>query len=246
MGFSHCEKGRLNNTVLVFPEAALKWREYLSSYRLASRWVSTPSLPAASVNELNRKQASAFSPSPSFILSVTTPGLSWDSKVQSRLWSSFQLLMVAHSSHPADSKHSVGKKRSLAARWKARSADLKSGAISYLIGWYAELSVDFSYRGERADNGTVSATFWSCGAHKVDGERKKISHNGLFFMVVILKVKRRRSCQNRHDGETISLTLGFSSKPMSLWHNSEPYRERETSDLQKMSTALLWCHKGNW
>lgn len=44
----------------------------------------------------------------------------------------------------------------LAAGWKACGADLKSGAICYLIGY--AVCVDFSYRGEQGDNGTVSAT----------------------------------------------------------------------------------------
>lgn len=54
----------------------------------------------------------------------------------------------------------------LAAGWKACSADLKSGAICYLIGWHRELSVDFSYWGEQGDNGTVSATSENAGARK--------------------------------------------------------------------------------
>lgn len=44
----------------------------------------------------------------------------------------------------------------LAAGWKACGADLKSGAICYLIGY--AVCVDFSHRGEQGDNGTVSAT----------------------------------------------------------------------------------------
>lgn len=44
----------------------------------------------------------------------------------------------------------------LAAGWKACGADLKSRAICYLIGY--AVCVDFSYRGEQGDNGTVSAT----------------------------------------------------------------------------------------
>lgn len=36
----------------------------------------------------------------------------------------------------------------LAAAWKSRSADLKSGAKRYLIGWHGEMSVEFCYRGE--------------------------------------------------------------------------------------------------
>lgn len=65
---------------------------------------SVSSLPAAGVKDLSVKQASAFSPTPCF----SFLGPPRDSEVQSRLQSSFQLLMVAHSSHPADSKHSVG------------------------------------------------------------------------------------------------------------------------------------------
>lgn len=54
----------------------------------------------------------------------------------------------------------------LAAGWKACSTDSKSGAICYLIGWHGELSVDFSYRGEQGDNGTVSATSGAAGARR--------------------------------------------------------------------------------
>lgn len=54
----------------------------------------------------------------------------------------------------------------LAAGWKACSIDSKSGAICYLIGWHGKLSVDFSYRGEQGDNGTVSATSGAAGARR--------------------------------------------------------------------------------
>lgn len=50
--------------------------------------------------------------------------------------------------------------------WKASGTDLKSEAISYLIGWHAELSVDFSYRGKQGDNGKCVSNVLGCRAQR--------------------------------------------------------------------------------
>lgn len=78
------------------------------------------------------------------------------------------LFFRIHSWDAAHSKHTAGSvcfaKWFLSAGWKASGTDLKSEAISYLIGWHVELSVDFSYRGEQGDNGKCVSNFLGCRA----------------------------------------------------------------------------------
>lgn len=132
------------------------WKGFLSPSTYNPTLLPTQSLPFLSPTSL-------LSPLPSLLLS---PSLHFPSV------SSFHVFFLIMST--PQMLHTINTpwdpvclpKCFLAVGWKAWSTDSKSWAICYLIGWHAELSVDFSYRGEQGDNGTVSATFGAAGARR--------------------------------------------------------------------------------
>lgn len=142
-----------------------------------------------------------LSPTHSFSSSCPFIHPSLKSKAQSHL---FSLIPSSHHARSLRSCRRVNtpwdpvppEKCFLAAGWKACGTDLKSGAICYLIGWYAELSVDFSYRGEKTggDNGTVSATSGAAGARWRYIYMKIWSGVEVFVTVPIYKGKKIFKC----------------------------------------------------
>lgn len=69
---------------------------------------------------------------------------------------------------------------------------MKSGAVSYLIGWHAEPSVDFSYWGEMGDNDKHVSNFWRrqkrMGSHVKVGCVTVLVHLKTFALHFILKI----------------------------------------------------------
>lgn len=143
--------------------------------------VSLPGLPTADVGEVRWKKVSMFLfpssilPSALFCLPpfiYFSPYLHFFIfKIKHKI---IPLFLLPHYVHFSDAAYTVNTpedpislaKCFLAVGWKACSTDSKLGAICYLIGWHGELSVDFSYRGEQGDNGTVSATSGAAGARR--------------------------------------------------------------------------------
>ena len=158
-----------------------------------SFYVSQPGLPIADMREVSWKSIRLCSHNPSPLQSYSILGFNLSRFSLLYIYSfpdltpfllpSFILFFffffphpLSHHAHSWDAVYTTTVNTSrdpvclakcfLAARWKACSIDSKSGAICYLIGWHGELSVDFSYRGEQGDNGTVSATSGAAGARR--------------------------------------------------------------------------------
>lgn len=157
-----------------------------------SFYVSQPGLPIADMREVSRKSIRLCSHNPPpplqsysilginlsrvcLLTSIPLPTSHLSSSLHSSCFFFFPR-PLSHHAHSWDVVYTTTVNTSrdpvclakcfLAAGWKACSIDSKSGAICYLIGWHGKLSVDFSYRGEQGDNGTVSATSGAAGARR--------------------------------------------------------------------------------